>query len=259
LAIQAVKTPKVDTGSSYREIPIHAVPWLHEQCGSLIKTLPLPDRARVLDLGAGEGAFTLRLLDAGFEVTAVELDENRFSLNADCQNLDLNQEFHDNWNNKFDLIVAIEVIEHLNDPRHFIRNCLNLLKSDGFLLVTSPNAESWLSRIRFLRDGRFLWFEENDYSSHGHVTPIFSWQMRQICAELAAELIQLSNTRNALLRKRLGSSWLSVLRNKALYLSTLYPLMKGRKDGEVSIYLIRKTRAQGLQTAGANAKTMRLW
>ena len=226
--------------STYRGLLIHAMPSLHEYCMSLIQSLPLPANARVLDLGAGEGAFSLRLLDAGYEVNAAELDPQRFGVDAPCQNIDLNLDFHDKWNERFQLVVAIEILEHLHNPRHFIRNCLSMLAPEGFLLISSPNVESWFSRIRFLRDGRLLWFEEGDYHGYGHLTPIFSWQIRQICRELGAELIQVSNTKNSLLRKRLGESLWSVLRNKSFYLSMLYPLMRTNKDGENCIYLIKK-------------------
>ena len=194
----------------------------------------------MLDLGAGEGAFTQRLLDAGFQVVGAELESSRFKVAAPCLNLDLNQDFHDKCDQTFDLVVAIEIIEHLHNPRHFISNCLQLLKSDGLLLVTSPNAESWLSRIRFLRDGHFLWFDEQDYETYGHLTPIFTWQVKQICRESGAEVIQVSNTNDGLLRKRLGDSLTARLRNRAFYLSALNPFMKGQKEGEICIYLIRK-------------------
>lgn len=231
----------------YRGLKIHAIPSLHEHCMSVIESLHLPEKAKVLDLGAGEGAFTQRLLDAGLQVSAAELQSGRFRVGVPCQNLDLNFDFHDKWNQKFDLVVAIEILEHLHNPRHFISNCLETLDSDGFLLVTSPNTESWLSRIRFLRDGHFLWFDDSDYQSYGHLTPIFSWQIMQICGELGVELVQVSNTKNSLLRKRLGDRLKSILRNKAFYLSALYPLMKGRKKGEINIYLIKKG-AQALKS-----------
>lgn len=227
--------------SEYRGLKIHAIPSLHEECMARIEALRLPRNARILDLGAGEGAFSQRLLDAGFQVHAAELEPGRFRLDAPCQNLDLNLDFYDKWTPGFDLVVAIEILEHLHDPRHFIGNCLQALSPNGYLLVTSPNTESWLSRIRFLRDGHFLWFDESDYDGYGHVTPIFSWQVRQICRELGAELVNVTSTKNNLLRKRLGESLAGKLKNKAFYLSALYPLMKGHKDGEINIYLIRKT------------------
>jgi SAM-dependent methyltransferase len=224
----------------YRGLKIHAAPSLHEACMAQVKALGLPAGAKALDVGAGEGAFTQRLLDAGLQVSAIELDRDRFRLDVPCQNLNLNLDFHDKWDEKFALIVAMEILEHLYDPRHFIRNCLQLLEPNGFLLISSPNTESWLSRIRFLRDGNFLWFEESDYKLYGHVTPIFSWQIRQICDEFGAELVQVTNTDDEFLRKRLGQSVKDILTNKAFYLRALYPLMKGRKDGEISIYLIRQ-------------------
>jgi len=228
--------------SEYRGLKIHAIPSLHEECMARIDALGLPENARVLDLGAGEGAFSHRLLDAGLQVSAAEMEPGRFRLDVPCQTLNLNEDFHGKWNEKFDLVVAIEILEHLHDPRHFISNCLQILKPTGYLLVTSPNTESWLSRIRFLRDGHFLWFDESDYSGYGHVTPIFSWQVRQICRELDAH-VDVSSTKDSLLRMRLGQNWMGKLKNKAFYLRALYPLMKGRKDGEINIYLIKKTAA----------------
>ncbi|HSE30142.1 MAG TPA: class I SAM-dependent methyltransferase [Pyrinomonadaceae bacterium] len=233
-------SPPDPSESEYRGLKVHAIPSLHEECMAQIQALGLPKDARVLDLGAGEGAFSQRLLDAGLQVNAVELEPGRFRLNVPCQNVNLNLDFHGRWNEPFDLVVAIEILEHLHDPRHFIRNCLQSLTNNGYLLVTSPNTESWLSRIRFLRDGHFLWFDESDYRGYGHLTPIFSWQVRQICQELGATLVNVSSTKNELLRQRLGDNLTGKLKNKAFYLSALYPLMKGQKDGEVNIYLIQK-------------------
>ena len=142
--------------SKYNGLKIRAAANLHRECISIIDGLHLPKGGRVLDLEAGEGAFSKRLIDRCFAVTAVELIPSRFQLSIPCYHLDLNADFHAVFSDTFDLIVAIEIIEHLQNPRHFIRECLSLLNECGYLLVTSPNLESWMSRIRFLRDGRFL-------------------------------------------------------------------------------------------------------
>lgn len=230
---------KIET--DYKGLPIRAASNLHEKCMSMIKELGLPDQAMVLDLGAGEGAFSKRLMDSSYRVIAVEREEGRYHCNAPCHNLDLNLDFAEHWPEKFNLVVATEIIEHLNNPRHFINNCLKTLKENGWLVVTSPNMECWLSRISFLRDGRFLWFSEDDYHSIGHITPIFTWQIRQICQELGVELVQVSNTSNKFLWNRLGETYSSILRSKAFYMGIFYPLMGGRKEGEINIFLIRKT------------------
>jgi SAM-dependent methyltransferase len=48
------------------------------------------------------------------------------------------------WNidKKFDTIVAGEIIEHVRDPINFLKNCYDLLKDGGKIIVTTPNATS---------------------------------------------------------------------------------------------------------------------
>jgi len=232
--------PEVVIGeSSYCGLKIHTAANLHKDCIGLIRALKLPATPSALDLGAGAGAFSRRLMDNGFRVTAVEFDANRFKAETDCHEYDLNQDFGNRFLKRFDLVVAIEIVEHLSNPRHFIHNCLEALKKDGYLLITSPNVESWLSRIIFLRRGRFLWFDESDYDNYGHIMPIFSWQIEQICSELGARLIRIEHSRGRLTAK-LGNKLMQILKNKLTYMSALYPLMTGRKRGEVNIYLIQK-------------------
>jgi len=237
--VTSIASPRDDSEASYRGLQIHAAAGLHRDCLDLIKTLDLHHSPAVADLGAGAGAFSRRLADAGLAVTAVEFNRERFKAGADCFSYDLNGNFSTKLLERFDLVVAIEVIEHLVNPRHFIDNCLDLVHKGGYILITSPNAESWVSRLIFLRRGRFLWFDETDYDQYGHITPIFTWQIEQICRELNARLIRVDHSHEPL-RKRLGSSLLAAIRNKLTYTSALYPLMTGRKRGEVNIYLIQK-------------------
>jgi 2-polyprenyl-3-methyl-5-hydroxy-6-metoxy-1,4-benzoquinol methylase len=117
--------------TEYRGLKIHAASNLHRSCLSAIDKLQLPPKASALDLGAGEGAFSQRLLEKGYQVVAVELDRARFKLPIPHYSLDLNLDFSDRIAQRFDLVVAIEIIEHLSSTRHFIANCLRLLKPDG--------------------------------------------------------------------------------------------------------------------------------
>jgi 2-polyprenyl-3-methyl-5-hydroxy-6-metoxy-1,4-benzoquinol methylase len=66
-------THRTDTGRYYRGIPIHAADGVHEAAAELI-TSRLARGKRILELGAGSGAMTQRLLDLGYEVTPVDLD-----------------------------------------------------------------------------------------------------------------------------------------------------------------------------------------
>lgn len=236
-----IMTQTTGVETAYRGIKIRAGSNLHQHVFNIITGLNLPAGAMALDVGAGEGAFSHRLLDQGFKVTAIELEPGRFQAPAPCLNLDLNRDFVGAVNDRFDLIVAMEIAEHLRDPRHLISECLGLLKPTGTLIVSSPNVESWLSRIRFLREGRFHWFDEASYYSVGHITPILSWQVAQICREHNAEIVRIMNTQNRFLFEKLGDSFLARVFNKSFFLSALYPFMKGRRDGEVNIYIIKPT------------------
>ena len=232
------QVPPVET--HYRTIPIRAAGDLHALCMQVVQSLRLGPGARVLDLGAGEGALSQRLIDAGFDVHAVELVPGRHRSSAPCNQMDLNRPFAELSGQLFELVVAIEVIEHLENPRHFIRECLRVVSPRGHLLVTSPNVHSWYSRIHFLRTGHLTWFDEKDYVESGHITPIFSWQMSQIARELGAEVVNRWNTSDALLWARLGDTWTSKLKRKSFYMSALYPFMRSEKSGEINVFLLRR-------------------
>jgi SAM-dependent methyltransferase len=57
---------------------------------------------------------------------------------------------------EFDVVIAADVIEHLVDTDQFLRELYRILKSNGRLIVTTPNLAFWLSRLRLLL-GRVPW------------------------------------------------------------------------------------------------------
>jgi len=48
-------------------------------------------------------------------------------------------------NNFFEVITACELVEHLSQPEKFLKEAYRLLKPDGLLFVTTPNASSVFS------------------------------------------------------------------------------------------------------------------
>jgi SAM-dependent methyltransferase len=149
---------------------------LHEAVASELKSLA-PPPAKILDIAAGKGAFTSRLLEMGYSAVANDINPSQWALPAvNLMTVDLNTSFSGHFaSTHFDIIVAIEVIEHLESPLSFLRECFKALPHRGRLLLTTPNVTSALSRAMFLRTGKLSYFDEGWYGSSGHISILPQW------------------------------------------------------------------------------------
>jgi 2-polyprenyl-3-methyl-5-hydroxy-6-metoxy-1,4-benzoquinol methylase len=106
----------------------------------------VPPEARVLELGAGPGSITRRLrAERGCHVTAIELESSFLPhLQAHCERV-IQANLNDSaWlaelaGEKFDSVVAADVLEHLNDPAELLRTCAALLAPTGSLVISLPH------------------------------------------------------------------------------------------------------------------------
>lgn len=166
---------------------------MHEVVFDLIPKY-LPEPSRVVDLAAGEGAFSVRLKELGHSVTAIDASGENWKapdIELNIQNLD--SEFAEkivNEDNKFDAAVAIEIIEHLENPFRFARECAKLLEPGGLLFLTTPNVEAVFSRIVFFYTGRLSAFGEYETVRPAHITPIFKWKLEMLLREAGFEIVQ---------------------------------------------------------------------
>jgi SAM-dependent methyltransferase len=150
------------------EKPVHALPGTHELVVATAVRHASAGR-RALDLGAGSGALAERLQEAGFDVTAADV-ENYFELDSEFLQIDLNDTAFDRLLRPgFDLITSVEVIEHLENPTGFLRCIERLLKPDGVAIITSPNVENVAARIRYFLNGDI---RAMDKTAPNHITPI---------------------------------------------------------------------------------------
>lgn len=126
----------------------------------------------------------------GGELRAVELDAEHFKL-AGVQPLalDLNTTFAGHFERTFELVTAMEIVEHLDSPRDFLRQIHQLLSTDGHLLISTPNIGHWASRVRFLLQGEMRYFKESDYHTQRHISPISDVHMRLMLKEIGFRLV----------------------------------------------------------------------
>jgi 2-polyprenyl-3-methyl-5-hydroxy-6-metoxy-1,4-benzoquinol methylase len=123
---------------------------VHEAVLALLKSEP---PGQLLDAPAGEGAFALHARERGYAVVCGDIAPARFrSSDMKCLKLDLNQPW-DLESESFDCVVSIEAVEHLENPWHLVREANRVLKTQGTLILTTPNILSIRSRLSYLLYG----------------------------------------------------------------------------------------------------------
>jgi SAM-dependent methyltransferase len=215
-------------------LPARCAPGTHEAAIDVISK-NVPTKGSVLDLAAGTGAFLARLRQHGFtDLSAAELDVDTFGFPSVYPvPVDLNTDFSDEFQEKFKLVTAIEIIEHLDSPRHFLKQIWNLLEPNGHLLVSTPNIAHWVGRLRFVTRGEHRYFKESDYHQQRHISPISDLHMRLMLREIGFDLVERST----------AGSFYGPLKHAvaapAAWLSRIFfgPL----STGDVCMYLVRKT------------------
>ena len=82
-----------------------------------------------------------------------------------------------------DVTAAVEVIEHLENPRFFMRELVRITKPGGWVVVTTPNQLSFLSLLTLVLKHRFQAFQDVHYPAH--LTALLEIDLRRIAAECA--------------------------------------------------------------------------
>lgn len=113
---------------------------------------------RALDLGAGQGALSARLKEAGLAVEACDPNPEQFQIEGvQCRGIDEAGRLpYDDA--QFDIAVAVEVVEHIDGHQDFFSEAARVLKPGGLLLFTTPNILSLKSRMLFFFGGYYYSF-----------------------------------------------------------------------------------------------------
>lgn len=189
-------------GKSYKDLPIKSDCRVHDAAfGAIAEKFGAAKGLKVLDIATGTGAFARRLLD-NFQDWTVEINDFEDQALIDGlkkHKVDLNSDFGGKFSEgKYDVVVAIEILEHLENPWHFMRESRKLLREGGLLVLSTPNVDSVLDRIVYLKEGYSFYFGEGAYvHSGGHITPVPDWLLRKAAAGAGygrVELLDAVNT-----------------------------------------------------------------
>ncbi len=124
---------------------------------------------KILDFGAGVGDLTRRLvaMKRFDQVTATDIMASPADLRGTVEWIvhDSNTPFPGR-DSAFDVVVASEVIEHLENPRFVMREIYRILRPAGTVLVSTPNNESWRSLLALMVRGHYVAFSDSCYPAH---------------------------------------------------------------------------------------------
>ena len=109
------------------------------------KKKPL-DKIRILDIGCGGGLLSEPMARLGAEVVGIDASDKNINiakLHAKKNNLPIKYfcASPENFNTetKFDVILNMEIIEHVEDVNIFLKSSANLLKKDGIMFIATLN------------------------------------------------------------------------------------------------------------------------
>ena len=174
---------------------MRANPTLHVEAFKKLATV-VGVGASVVDVGAGQGAFSQRLQDSGFHVVSVDVNVLDFKAkDIDYVQVDFNSEkdisdFKDRYAGKFDASIGMEVIEHVENPWEYIRFLSQLVKPGGIIFITTPNIESAMSKIQFLFTNEHAHFSCGDYNDSGHINPLTLLEFKIICKNAGLTMME---------------------------------------------------------------------
>ncbi|HKH45159.1 MAG TPA: class I SAM-dependent methyltransferase [Thermoanaerobaculia bacterium] len=144
---------------------------------SILSGLP---RGRVLEIGCGAGALLHDLAVLGFACAAVETSREALALardvNRDHPEVKVFSRPQEGWDEAFDLVLAFEVLEHLEDDAGALRQWRAWLRPDGRLLLSVPArqarwtaTDTWAGHLRrYERSGLLALLDRSGFAVEHH-------------------------------------------------------------------------------------------
>lgn len=149
----------------------------------------------LLDLGCGNGSLTAMFANNGIKCSGTDFSESGIKIaqkafpGVDFFQSAMHDELPNNQHAKYDVVISVEVIEHLLLPRQLFNRAKEALKPNGFLIVTTPFHGFW-KNIALALTNSFdkHWHPLRD---HGHVKFFSESTLSQLFVEQGFEVIEI--------------------------------------------------------------------
>ncbi|MCI0416519.1 bifunctional glycosyltransferase/class I SAM-dependent methyltransferase [bacterium] len=106
----------------------------------VLKTLKLDPEMSTIELGANHGLLSREIAEKVGSHTAVDQFRPDQAGTAETVAVDLNKKFSQFFEDrKFDCCIALDVVEHLDDPENFLKQVFEMLKVRGTLFISTAN------------------------------------------------------------------------------------------------------------------------
>ncbi|HEX8520990.1 MAG TPA: class I SAM-dependent methyltransferase [Tepidisphaeraceae bacterium] len=128
--------------------------WLHttrrDRVIDAIKNAPVPSTHRAMEVGPGSGVYLPTLCQRFAQVVALDVEPSHIE---DCRTIasqypNLTLQLGDlckiEWENKHDLVLCSEVLEHVPDPARFMKGLSKALNKNGMLVLSTPQPKSFM-------------------------------------------------------------------------------------------------------------------
>jgi SAM-dependent methyltransferase len=169
----------------------------------------IPPESKILDFGSGPCDKTAVIQYLGYKCSAYDdlkddwhrLNNNRRKIVQFAKELNIDFRLASNGylpfqKESFDLVMSHDVLEHLHDsPRELLNDLAELIKPNGLLFITVPNAVNIRKRISVLmgktnlpRFETYYWYPD---PWRGHVREYVRNDLKLLCKYLGFNIVEL--------------------------------------------------------------------